>query len=112
MFTSLVDFLSYYSNNAIPIAMFVISNLCASVQGSWIVADRRSLIECSALFLGYDLIHSYRVLISETRSFCFISACLVCLFLLQVYCDYARRACRPLFAFMANRCADYLPLLC
>src|SRR3954468_1758220 len=103
------SFLLVYSNNAIPTAMFIISNLCASVQGFWIVTDRRLLRECSALFVGHEFTHSHRVLILETRSYYFISACLVCLFLLQVYCDYARRACRPLCAFMANRCADYLP---
>src|SRR3954465_14625236 len=105
-------FLLVYSNNAILIAMFVISNLCASVQGFWIVTDRRLLLECSSLLAEHDYNDSHRVLVLETRLYYFISACLVCLFLLQVYCDYARRACRPLFAFMANRCADYLPLLC
>src|SRR4051812_10131501 len=105
-------FLSLYSNNAIPIAMFVISNLCASVQGFWIVTDRRLLLECSASLAEHDFLHSYCILILETHSYYFIYACLVCLFLLQVYCDYARRACRPSCAFMANRCADYLLLLC
>src|SRR4051812_7475393 len=105
-------FLLVYSNNAILIAMFVFFNLCASMQGSWIVTDRRLLCECSALLAGHELIHSLRVLIWETRLYYFISACLVCLFLLQVYCGCARRACRTLCAFMANRCADYLLLLC
>src|SRR3954465_15100051 len=82
-------FLLVYSNNAIPIAMFVISNLCANVQGFWIVTDQRLLLECSALLAKHDFLHSHRVLILETHSYYFISACLVCLFLLQVYCDCA-----------------------
>src|SRR3954469_7641445 len=87
------SFLLVYGNNAIPIAMFVISNLCASVQGSWIVTDRHLLLVCSVSLAGHNPIHSYRVLIRETRLYYFISACLVCLFLLQVYCNYARRTC-------------------
>src|SRR3954465_9729483 len=47
-------FLLVYSNNAIPIVMFVISNLCASVQGSWIITDRRLLLECSASLAEHD----------------------------------------------------------
>src|SRR3954466_4289967 len=90
----------------------VISNVCASVRGFWTVTYRCSFYECSALLAGHGFIHLLCVLILETHSYYFISACLVCLFLLQVYCDYARRACRPLCAFMANRYADYLLLLC
>src|SRR3954463_16329768 len=71
----------------------VISNVCASVRGFWTVTDRCSFYECSALLAGHGFIHLLCVLILETHSYYSISACLICLFLLQVYCDYARRAC-------------------
>src|SRR4051812_36499335 len=60
-------FLLLYSNNAIPIAMFVISNLCASVQGFWTVTDRYSLLECSVSLAEYNSISLTRVVFSSWR---------------------------------------------
>src|SRR4051812_28041717 len=60
-------FLSLYNKNAIPIAMFVISNLCASVQGVWTVTDRYSLLECSASLAEYDYISLTRIVLSTWR---------------------------------------------
>src|SRR3954465_3244256 len=60
-------FLLVYSNNAIPIVMFVISNLCASVQGFRTVTDSYSLLECSASLAGYDYISLTRIVLSTWR---------------------------------------------
>src|SRR3954468_2810438 len=97
----LVRFLSLYNNNAIPIAMFVISNLSASVQGIWTVTNRYSLLECSASLAEYDYISLTRIVLSTWRHD------LITLYLLVWFACYSCRCIVITLGLRVDICALY-----